>query len=167
MNAHPARDRTSYAPVRGKTFAINRRASHSYALEDHFEAGISLLGWEVKGITLGRAQLSEARVAMRGGEAYLLNCSITPPPHADVGGKPDPTRTRKLLLHKAQLRRLIGRVQRSGYTMIPLALYASGRRLKLEFALAKGRKRHDKRAATKKREQDLEARRAVSRSRGK
>ncbi|MCY4324422.1 MAG: SsrA-binding protein SmpB [Betaproteobacteria bacterium] len=150
-----------------RTFALNRKASHNYSFEDRFEAGICLLGWEVRGIVEGRAQMSEARVALRRGEAYLLNCGISPPANIDAGASPKPSRSRKLLLRKSQLRRLIGRVQRSGYTLVPLSIYASGRKIKLEVALAKGKKRFDKRATLKQREQDREARRALKRrSRG-
>ena len=150
-----------------KVFALNRKASHNYSLEDRFEAGVALQGWEVRGIVEGRAQMSEARVALRRGEAYLLNCGISPPANIDASTRPQPSRSRKLLLHRSELRRLIGRVQRAGYTLIPISLYASGRRIKLEFALAKGKKRFDKRATLKQREQELEARRALKRrSRG-
>ena len=146
-----------------RSFAFNRKASHNYALEDRFEAGISLLGWEVRGIVEGRAQMTEARVALRRGEAYLLNCGISPPANIDAATSPKPARSRKLLLHRSELRRLIGRVQRAGYTLIPISLYASGRKIKLQFALAKGKKRFDKRAALKQREQEREARRALKR----
>ena len=151
------------SPEHSRSFAFNRKASHNYDLEDRFEAGISLQGWEVKGIVEGRAQMSEARVALRRGEAWLLNCGISPPSNIDAASAPQPSRSRKLLLHKSELRRLIGRVQRVGYTLVPICLYASGRRIKLEFALARGKKRFDKRAALKQREQDREVRRALKR----
>ena len=147
----------------GRSFAFNRKASHNYELEDRFEAGLSLQGWEVKGIVEGKVQMTEARVALRRGEAYLLNCGISPPSNIDAASAPVPARSRKLLLHRSELRRLIGRVQRAGYTLVPICLYASGRRIKLEFALAKGKKRFDKREALKQREQDREAKRALKR----
>ena len=160
MGAAQARKRGS---GKQRSFAFNRRASHNYELEDRFEAGIALLGWEVRGIVEGRVQMTEARVALRRGEAYLLNCGISPPANIDAGCKPQPSRSRKLLLHRSELRRLIGRVQRAGYTLVPVSLYASGRKIKLEFALGRGKKRFDKRQALKQREQEREARRALKR----
>jgi SsrA-binding protein len=127
------------------TIALNKRARHEFFIEESFEAGIALEGWEVKSLRAGRAHL-------RSGEAWLLGAHITPLNTASTHIHPDPTRTRKLLLHRQQLDRLIGAVERKGYTLVPLKLYFKRGRAKLEMGLAKGKKQHDKRAT--KKEQD-------------
>lgn len=134
------------------TIAVNKRARHDYFLEDHFEAGLALQGWEVKSLRAGRAQIHEAYVVVREGEVYLLGAHINPLPSASTHVVPDPTRTRKLLLHEREIDKLIGAVEQRGYTLIPLALYWKRGRAKLEFSLAKGKKKHDKREATKERD---------------
>jgi SsrA-binding protein len=134
------------------TIALNKRARHEFFIEESFEAGIALEGWEVKSLRAGRAQLTEAYVHLRSGEAWLLGAHITPLNTASTHIHPDPTRTRKLLLHRQQLDRLIGAVERKGYTLVPLKLYFKQGRAKLEMGLAKGKKQHDKRAT--KKEQD-------------
>ncbi len=130
----------------------NKKAFHDYFIEQRFEAGIALEGWEVKAIRAGRAQLKEAYVIVGNSELFLLGCHISPLPTASTHVLPDPTRTRKLLLHAEEINRLIGSVERAGYTLIPLDLHYAKGRIKLEIGLAKGKKQHDKRAAEKDRE---------------
>jgi SsrA-binding protein len=125
----------------------NRKASHDYFIEQRFEAGIALEGWEVKAIREGRVQLKEAYVIVSGGEIFLVGAHVSPLPTASTHITPDPTRTRKLLLHGAEISRLIGAVERAGYTLVPLNMHYSRGRIKLEIGLAKGKKQHDKRAA--------------------
>lgn len=135
-----------------RTIAVNRRARFEYAIEDRFEAGLALEGWEVKALRAGRAQITEAYVTVRNGEAYLLGGHITPLQSASTHVKADPTRTRKLLLHAKELSRLVGKVERAGYTLIPLDVHWTRGRAKLEIGLAKGKKQHDKRADVKARD---------------
>jgi SsrA-binding protein len=127
----------------------NKKAFHDYFVEQRFESGIALAGWEVKAIRAGRAQLKEAYVIVSGGELFLVGCHISPLPTASTHVTPDPTRTRKLLLHAAEISKLIGSVERAGYTLLPLDMHYSRGRIKLEIGLAKGKKQHDKRAAEK------------------
>lgn len=135
-----------------RTIAVNRRARHDYFIEDHFEAGLVLQGWEVKSLREGRAQVADAYVKVLGEEAWLVGAHFTPPSGMSTHVHPDPTRTRKLLLHADELRKLVGKVQRSGYTLVPLDLHWTRGRAKLEVGLAKGKKQHDKRADIKQRE---------------
>jgi SsrA-binding protein len=137
---------------RPSTVAVNKKARHDYFIEDTFEAGIALEGWEVKSLRSGRAQLTESYVHVRDGEAWLLGAHITPLPTASTHIQPDPTRTRKLLLHRHELDRLVGAVERKGYTLVPLDLHWSKGRAKLAMGLAKGKKQHDKRATEKDRD---------------
>ena len=130
----------------------NRKASHDYFIEQRFEAGIALEGWEVKAIREGRVQLKEAYVIVSGGEIFLVGAHVSPLPTASTHITPDPTRTRKLLLHGAEISRLIGAVERAGYTLVPLNMHYSRGRIKLEIGLAKGKKQHDKRAAEKEKD---------------
>jgi len=130
----------------GSTIALNKKARHDYFIEDKFEAGIALLGWEVKSLRAGRAQLTESYVLIKNGEAWLLGAHITPLPTASSHIHADPTRTRKLLLHRSELNKLIGAVERKGYTVVALAMYWSHGVVKLEIGLAKGKKQYDKRA---------------------
>jgi SsrA-binding protein len=134
------------------TIALNRKARHDYHLEDEFEAGIALEGWEVKSLRAGRAQLKESYVIIRHGELFLFGAHFSPLPAASTHVVADPTRTRKLLLNRREIDRLIGSVERSGYTVVPLSLYWKKGRVKLKIALAKGKKLHDKRAAIRERE---------------
>ncbi|AHE99053.1 SsrA-binding protein SmpB [Thioalkalivibrio paradoxus] len=134
------------------TIALNRKARHDFFIEDRFEAGLVLEGWEVKSLREGRAQLSESYVLMRNGEAWLFGAHVTPLSTASTHIHPDPTRTRKLLLKRSELSRLIGAVERKGYTLVPLALYWKRGRAKLEIGLAKGKKEYDKRATDKERD---------------
>ncbi len=139
----------------------NKKAFHDYFIEQRFEAGIALEGWEVKAIRAGRAQLKEAYVIVGNSELFLLGCHISPLPTASTHVQPDPTRTRKLLLHAEEINRLIGSVERAGYTMVPIDLHYAKGRIKLEIGLAKGKKQHDKRAAEKDREWQREQQRLI------
>lgn len=134
------------------TIGLNKRAKHEYFIEERLEAGIALQGWEVKSLRSSRLQLQDSYVMIKSGEAFLLGALITPLPTVSTHFHPDPTRTRKLLLHGDQLRHLIGSVERKGYTLIPMAMYWKNGRAKLEIALAKGKQTHDKRATLKERD---------------
>lgn len=134
------------------TVALNKKARHEYFVEETFEAGLQLEGWEVKSLRAGRAQLTESYVHVRSGEAWLLGAHITPLNTASTHVHPDPTRTRKLLMHRQELDRLIGAVERKGYTLVPLNLHWKRGRAKLDVGLAKGKKQHDKRATVKDRD---------------
>jgi SsrA-binding protein len=134
------------------SIAQNRKAWHDYFIEERFEAGIVLEGWEVKAIRAGRVQLRDAYVIVREGALWLLGCTITPLPTVSTHFQPDPTRTRKLLMHAREIDRLIGAVERSGYTLLPLDMHYSKGRIKLEIGLAKGKKQHDKRESEKERD---------------
>lgn len=130
----------------------NKKAQHDYFIEDRYEAGLVLEGWEVKAIRAGRAQLNEAYVVIRDGELFLLNGHISALPTASTHISPDPTRTRKLLLKAEEIRKLIGKVERAGYALVPLDLHYSKGRIKLEIGLAKGKKQYEKRADEEKKE---------------
>ena len=134
----------------------NRKAFHDYFVEERYEAGIALEGWEVKAIRAGRAQIAEAYVMVRGAELYLIGAHISPLPTASTHVTPDPTRTRKLLLRAEEIRRLIGKVEQKGFTLVPLDLHYKGGRVKAEIALAKGKAEHDKRNTEKKRDWERE-----------
>ncbi len=136
----------------GSTIALNKKAKHEYFIEERYESGISLEGWEVKSLRAGRLQISESYVTIKEGEAFLFGALITPLPTASTHIQPDPTRTRKLLLHRRELDKLIGMVERKGYTLVPLAMYWKKGMAKLEIGLAKGKKQHDKRATEKDRD---------------
>ncbi|MFO7276934.1 MAG: SsrA-binding protein SmpB [Pseudomonadota bacterium] len=138
--------------TQNRLIAENRRARFDYFIEDRYEAGLALEGWEVKALRAGRAQISEAYVYLRGGEAFLIGAHITPLASASTHVNADPVRTRKLLLHRSELQHLIGAVERRGYTLVPLELYWKNGRAKLQIGLAKGKKQHDKRAAEKDRD---------------
>lgn len=135
-----------------RSIAVNKKARHDYFIEEKFEAGLALEGWEVKSLRAGRAQVTESYVHLRNGEAWLLGAHITPLNTASTHVRADPTRTRKLLMHRHELDRLVGAVERKGYTLVPLDLHWSRGRAKLEIGLAKGKKQHDKRAASKERD---------------
>jgi SsrA-binding protein len=130
----------------------NKKAFHEYFIEERYEAGLMLEGWEVKAIRAGRSQLKEAYVVLKKEEVFLIGCHISPLPTASTHINPDPVRTRKLLLHAHEIRKLIGKVQQAGYTLMPLNLHFSKGRVKLEIGLAKGKKLHDKRAVQKDRD---------------
>ena len=127
----------------------NRKAFHDYFIEERLEAGIVLHGWETKAIRAGRAQLKESYVVVKGEEVFLIGAHISPLTAASTHVLADPTRTRKLLLHAAEISKLIGKVDRAGYTLVPINLHYKGGRIKLEIGLAKGKKQFDKRAAEK------------------
>ena len=139
----------------------NKKAFHDYFIEEKFEAGLVLEGWEVKSIRAARVQLKEAYVVVKNGEVFLIGCHISPLPTASTHIHPDPTRSRKLLLKAAEISKLIGKTERSGYTLVPLDLHYSKGRIKLQIGLAKGKKQHDKRAAEKDREWQREKQRLV------
>ena len=139
----------------------NRKAYHDYFIEEKFEAGLALDGWEVKAIRAGRAQIKEAYVIVKDGELLLIGAHITPLISASTHVHPDPTRTRKLLLHRSEINRLIGQVERAGYTLVPLNLHYSRGRVKLDLGLAKGKKQYDKRATIKEREWNREQQRLL------
>ena len=139
----------------------NRKAFHDYFIEERYEAGMALEGWEVKSIRAGRAQLKEAYVIIRQGEAFVTGMHLSPLPTASTHVHPDPTRTRKLLLHKQELAKLIGKVEQRGYTLVPLNLHYAKGRIKLEVGLAKGKKQHDKRDAEKERDWQREQQRLL------
>jgi SsrA-binding protein len=130
----------------------NKKAFHDYFIEERFEAGIVLEGWEVKSIRAGRVQLKEAYVIVRNGEVFLFGSHISPLSAASTHVNPDPVRTRKLLLNADEIKKLIGKVERAGYTLVPLNLHFQKGRIKCEIGLAKGKKQHDKRDAEKQRD---------------
>ncbi|MEW6677188.1 MAG: SsrA-binding protein SmpB [Pseudomonadota bacterium] len=130
----------------------NKKAFHDYFIEERYEAGLVLEGWEVKAIRAGRAQLKEAYVVLKKEAVWLVGCHISPLATASTHIKPDPTRSRKLLLHAQEIKKLIGKVQQAGYTLVPLDLHYTKGRVKLEVGLGKGKKQHDKRATEKERE---------------
>src|SRR5690348_4163186 len=135
-----------------RLIAENRRARFDYFIEERYEAGLALQGWEVKAMRAGRAQLTEAYVYLRGGEAFLIGAHLSPLASTSSHISADPVRTRKLLLHHSELQGLIGAVERRGYTLVPLELYWKSGRAKLQVGLAKGKKQHDKRAVEKDRD---------------
>ena len=134
------------------SIADNKKAFHDYFIEERYEAGLVLEGWEVKAIRAGRAQIKEAYVVVKNGEVFLIGAHITPLLSASTHVHPDPVRTRKLLLNAAEISKLIGKVERAGYTLVPLDLHYARGRIKLEIGLAKGKKQHDKRDTEKDRD---------------
>ncbi len=139
----------------------NKKAFHDYFIEERYEAGLVLEGWEVKAIRAGRANLKESYVIIRQEALYLLGCHISPLPTASTHVQPDPVRTRKLLLKAEEIRKLIGKVERAGYALIPIDLHYQHGRIKIEIGLAKGKKQHDKRASEKDREWQREKQRLI------
>ncbi|MFP4154348.1 MAG: SsrA-binding protein SmpB [Halothiobacillaceae bacterium] len=146
------------------TIALNKKAKHDYFISDRFEAGLSLEGWEVKSLRAGKAQISDAHVIIKNGEAFLLGALITPLLSASTHVHADPTRTRKLLLHRREINGLIGAVERKGFTIVPTALYWKRGRAKLEIGLAKGKKDYDKRATEKERDWQRDKQRVMRHS---
>ena len=130
----------------------NKKAFHDYFIEEKYEAGIVLEGWEVKAIRDNRTNIKEAYVIIQRGEIYLIGCHITPMDAASTHIRPDAIRTRKLLLHSEEIVKLIGKVERSGYTLVPIDMHFKGGRIKIEIGLAKGKKQYDKRNAEKERD---------------
>lgn len=138
------------------TIAENKKARFNYIIEDKYEAGLVLEGWEVKATREGRAQLTDGYIVIREGELYLIGCQITPLRSASTHVKPEAARTKKLLMHKEEINRLIGKVEQRGYTLVPLNLHYSKGRVKIDIALAKGKKLHDKRQTEKERDWNRE-----------
>jgi SsrA-binding protein len=139
----------------------NKKAFHDYFIEEQLEAGLVLEGWEVKAIRAGRAAIKEGYIVIRNAELYLIGAHITALPEASTHVQPDPVRTRKLMLHKAQAEKLIGKVERSGYTLLPLDLHFTKGLIKAQIGLAKGKKQHDKRDAEKDKEWQREKERLL------
>ncbi|MDX1453881.1 MAG: SsrA-binding protein SmpB [Gammaproteobacteria bacterium] len=148
----------------GSTIALNKKARHDYFIEEQFEAGIALEGWEVKALRAGRASITEAYVTVKNNEIWLLGGQITPLPQASTHKNADPTRTRKLLLHRREIDTLIGKVDRAGYTLTPLALYWKKGLVKLDIGLAKGKKQHDKRETKKNQDWERQKQRLMRHS---
>lgn len=148
-----------------RIIALNRRARHEYFIEETYEAGLILMGWEVKSLREGRAQVTEAYVVLKNREAFLIGAHFTPLRQASTHVNPDPVRTRKLLLHERQLSQLISKVERAGYTLVPLDLHWTRGLAKVQIGLAKGKKQHDKRADSKEKDWQREKGR-VMRDRG-
>ena len=136
--------------------AENRRARYDYAIEERFEAGMVLEGWEVKAIRAGQVQLTDGYVLIRDGELYLIGCRINALRSASTHVTPEADRTKKLLVHKAEMRRLIGKVEQKGYTLVPLNLHYKGGHVKVDLGLAKGKAQHDKRETEKKKDWERE-----------
>ena len=134
------------------TIALNKKARHDYVLEERFEAGLALEGWEVKSLRAGKVQLRDSYILLKNNEAWLFGTLITPLPTVSTHIKPEPQRNRKLLLHRSELNKLIGAVERKGYALVPTALYWKHGKVKLEIALAKGKQAHDKRQSEKERD---------------
>ena len=134
------------------TILQNKKARHDFFIEENYEAGISLMGWEVKSLRAGKGQLNESYILLKDGEAYLFGAHITPLISASTHVNADPMRTRKLLLHKTEIMRLIGIIDRQGYTLLPLSMYWKKGKIKVDIGLAKGKKQHDKRATEKERD---------------
>jgi SsrA-binding protein len=139
----------------------NRKAFHDYFIEEKYEAGLVLEGWEVKSIRAGKVQIKEAYVILRNGAFWLFGAHISPLQSCSTHVLPDPTRTRKLLLNQAEINKLIGKVERAGYTLVPLDMHYKAGRIKLQIGLAKGKKQHDKREASKERDAQREIQRAM------
>jgi SsrA-binding protein len=146
------------APAR---IAENKKAAFNYFFEDRFEAGLVLHGWEVKAVREGKVQLTDGYVVVKDGEVFLIGCQIQPLRTASTHVRPEADRTKKLLLHKDEIRRLIGKVEQKGYTLVPLNLHWKAGKVKCEIALAKGKAEHDKRATLQEREGKREVERAM------
>lgn len=146
-----------------KTIAVNKRARFEYRIEERLEAGIALEGWEVKAMREGRVQFADSYVLLKDNEAFLFGCRVNPLPTASTHITPDPVRTRKLLLHRRELDRLFGAVERRGYTIIPTAMYWSRGKAKVEIGLAKGKRQHDKRKDVKDRDWERQKARIMKR----
>jgi SsrA-binding protein len=141
--------------------AENRRARYEYHIEEQFEAGVVLEGWEVKAVRAGQVQLTDGYVLIRDGELYLIGCRINALGSASTHVRPEADRTKKLLMHKEEIKRLVGKVEQKGFTLVPLNLHYKGGRVKAEIALAKGKAQHDKRDTEKKRDWDREKQRLM------
>lgn len=147
------------------TIALNKKARHDFTIEDKFEAGVVLEGWEVKSIRDGRVQMTDTYVMVKNSEIWWVAGQITPLLSASTHINPEPTRSRKLLLNRREIDKLVGAVERKGYTLVPLALYWKKGRVKMEIGLAKGKQEHDKRAADKDRDWGREKQRILKHNR--
>jgi SsrA-binding protein len=147
--------------AQGKTISLNRSARHDFHLEDRYEAGLALQGWELKAIRAGRIGIGESYALVKNREIFLFGAQITPLISASTHVIADDRRTRKLLMHRHEIDKLVGKIERDGYTLIPTAMYWSGNKVKLELALAKGKKDHDKRASEKDRDWQREKQRTM------
>ena len=143
------------------TIALNKRARHEYHIDERYECGVALQGWEVKSLRAGRINISDAYAIVRNGEIYLFGASIPPLLSASTHVIAEDRRTRKLLLHRAEIDKLLGAVERKGYTLVPTAMYWKHNRVKVEIGLAKGKQEHDKRAAEKERDWNREKQSAM------
>ena len=143
------------------SITVNKKAFHDYFIEEKYEAGLALEGWEVKSIRDGRVNIKEAYVIIKNGEIFIVGMHLTPLSTASTHIHPDPTRTRKLLLHHNQIMKLIGKVERAGFTLVPLDLHYTRGRIKAEIGLAKGKKQYDKRADSHEKDAKREAARAM------
>jgi len=143
------------------TIALNKRARHEYHIEERYEAGVSLQGWEVKSLRAGRINFGDSYAIVKNGELFLFGASIPPLISASTHVVADDRRTRKLLLHKAEIDKMIGAVERKGFTLVPTAMYWKHNRVKVEIALAKGKQDHDKRASEKDRDWQREKQRTM------
>ncbi len=141
-------------PSGGGTIALNKKARHDYFIEERFEAGLSLQGWEVKSLRAGKVQIVDSYILLKNDDAFLFGALITPIPTVSTHFVADPTRSRKLLLHRYEINKLIGAVERKGYALVPTALFWKNGKIKLEIGIAKGKKEHDKRQSIKQRDWD-------------
>ncbi|MDP3620030.1 MAG: SsrA-binding protein SmpB [Ramlibacter sp.] len=155
----------SSKPDTSSRIADNKKAAYNYFFEEKYEAGMVLQGWEIKALRAGKVQLTDGYVVIKGGELFVIGCQINPLNTASTHVSPDSVRTKKLLLHKEEIRRLIGKVEQKGYTLVPLNLHWKGGKVKCEIALAKGKAEHDKRNTIKDREGKREVERAMKGSR--
>lgn len=160
MSKNDGKDKAKNATA-NKTIALNKRARHEYHIEERFEAGLALQGWEVKSIRAGRGNIVDAYAYVKQGEIFLIGAQITPLIQASTHVVANDRRTRKLLLHRREIDKLIGGVQRDGYTLVPTAMYWSGNKVKLEIALAKGKQEHDKRDTARDKDWQREKQRAL------
>ncbi len=158
-----AKNKSTKDTAKNPTIALNKRAKHEYHLEQRYEAGLELQGWELKAIRAGRANIGESYALIKNGEIFLFGAQITPLIQASTHVVADDRRNRKLLLHRHEIDNLIGRVERDGYTIIPTALYWKGNKVKAEVALAKGKQAHDKRATSKERDWNREKQQVMRR----
>lgn len=155
--------KTAKKENQSSTIVLNKKARHDYFIEERFEAGLALEGWEVKSLRAGRVQISDSYVLLKNAEAFIIGSLITPLPTASTHINPDPQRTRKLLLHRTELSRMIGAVERKGYTLIVTAMYWKAGKVKAEIGLAKGKQAHDKRESLKERDWQREQQRTLKR----
>jgi len=145
----------------GSTITLNKKAKFDYFIEERYEAGVALEGWEVKSLRAGKVQIRDSYILLKNGEAYLFGALITPLPTASTHIQPDPQRNRKLLLHRHQLNKLIGAVERKGYALVPTAMYWKAGKVKVEIGLAQGKKSHDKRETEKERDWQRQKQRLI------